>query len=133
MDNLKLRYFTASEFKCKGNLESCDKCDATGYNMDVDFITDLDEARHRAGIPFRLSSAYRCRAFNEICGGRISSEHTKGKAVDILYRDNNEKFKILRALMSVGFNRIGMSESSKFIHVDSSKEKAQETMWGYNY
>ncbi len=52
--------------------------------MDADLLQMLDEAQlNLAGIPFPLSSAYRCPKHNKAVGGVPTSAHTRGYAVDI--------------------------------------------------
>ena len=127
LGEIGLKWFNISEF------DSPDK-PGSGENMCCNFLIDLDEARDRAEVPFRISSGYRTANHNDkVLGARIGSSHKKGLAADITYKNNHEKFRILNALLDVGVNRIGLSEKSKFIHVDCDEDKAQETMWGYDY
>ena len=84
-------------------------------NMNVDFLAKLDEAREFAGIPFIINSAYRSPSHPESIKNPTSS-HIKGLAVDISAKDSITRFKVLDALIAVGFNRIGIAGT--FIHVD---------------
>lgn len=97
--------------------------------MDADFLTALDEARELAGIPFKINSAYRSPEHNAKVGGKPNSSHLKGLAVDISVRDSRSRFIVLNALISVGFNRIGIADT--FIHVDLDKDKSQQVIWTY--
>jgi len=98
-------------------------------NMDVDFLAKLDEAREFAGIPFIINSAYRSPEHNAKIGGKPNSSHLRGLAVDIKANDSRTRFTVLNALISVGFNRIGIADT--FIHVDLSKDKSQQVIWTY--
>ena len=60
---LPLRHFSPVEFRCKCG------CGAGMEKMDADLLQMLDEARDLAGIPFPLSSAYRCPKHNKAVGG----------------------------------------------------------------
>ena len=60
---LPLRHFSPVEFRCKCG------CGAGMEKMDADLLQMLDEARDLAGIPFPLSSAYRCPKHNRAVGG----------------------------------------------------------------
>lgn len=100
-----LRYFKAEEF------DSPEK-------MDTEFLSKLDFARARAGVPFNLSSSYR--------GGDLGA-HGEGLAVDIACLSSRWRFLILRGLISVGFTRIGIYPSH--IHVDLSPGRDQEVCW----
>ena len=97
-------------------------------NMNVDFLAKLDEAREFAGIPFIINSAYRSPTHPESIKNPTSS-HIKGLAVDIKATDSKTRFKILEALLSVGFTRIGIA--NRFIHVDMDYDKSQEVIWTY--
>lgn len=42
----------------------------------------LDPIREWCGVPVRITSGYRCRALNELVGGKDSSQHLAGYAAD---------------------------------------------------
>lgn len=121
-----MKYFSDDEFKCK-----CSANDGAGCGMD---ITDelknlLDRARQVAGVPFIINSGARDSEHNRAIGGRFTSSHTKGLAVDIKATGSRERFLIVRSLMSVGFTRIGIDKG--FVHADICYEKEQDVMWMY--
>lgn len=97
-------------------------------NMDKKFLFVLDEAREFAGIPFIINSAYRSPDHPESIKNPTSS-HIKGLAVDIKATDSATRFKIVEALVSVGFTRIGIADT--FIHVDLDFDKTQNVIWTY--
>jgi zinc D-Ala-D-Ala carboxypeptidase len=99
------------------------------YNMDADFLAKLDEARELANIPFTINSAYRSPEQNARVGGKPNSSHLRGLAVDIRVNDSSTRYIVLNALISVGFNRIGVEGS--FIHVDDDKSKSDKVVWTY--
>jgi len=99
------------------------------YNMNEDFLALLDEAREFAGIPFVINSAYRSIEHNERVGGKPSSSHLKGLAVDIRANDSTTRGVVLDALRGVGFTRIGIGKT--FIHVDMDYDKDQNVTWLY--
>lgn len=124
-----LRYFTTAEF---------DSPDApgSGSNMDRSFLELLDEARHRAGVPFRISrgGGYRTKEYNRnLCQRNPNasefSSHMKGCAADIACQDSRQRFLILQALASVGLNRVGIART--FIHVDDDENKPGDLCWTY--
>jgi zinc D-Ala-D-Ala carboxypeptidase len=130
---IELKHFKLSEF---------DSPDApsSGEHMDGPFLIRLDDARERAGVPFRVTSGYRTREHNAKVGGVEDSAHTKGLAVDIAYRDASELLAIVTALAAVGFNRLGLqveeifsrnSQPYGFIHVDLDDSKPRPAFWGY--
>lgn len=124
-----MRYFKFSEF---------DSPDApgSGEKMDPEFLRMIDQARARAGIPFVISKGggFRTPEYNaHLCrvNPRASktSSHKKGLAADIKTPDSRSRFLILDALISVGFNRIGIA--SGFIHVDNDPSKPEDLVWVY--
>lgn len=42
----------------------------------------LDPIRERWAVPVRITSGYRCKALNELVGGKDSSQHLAGYAAD---------------------------------------------------
>ena len=119
---MTLRHFTLDEF------DSPDK-PGSGANMDADFLEMLDEARQRCGIPFRINSGFRTVAHNRKVGGVSNSSHLRGYAADIHCTESRHRFHMIRALLSVGFDRIGIG--STFIHVDNDPAKADDVIWHY--
>ena len=98
------------------------------YKMDKDFLAKLDKAREFAKVPFIINSAYRSPEHPESIKNPTSS-HIKGLAVDIKATDSRTRYKVLNALIHVGFNRIGIADT--FIHVDDDKDKSQQVIWTY--
>ena len=125
----ELRYF-------KKDLSEFDSPDEIGSglkNMNIDFVHRLDEARHLAGCPFRITSGFRTAAYHADLKKRgyhtaKYSAHLKGIAADISTPDSTTRYKILKALMEVGFTRFGIGE--KFLHVDE-KKTSTDCMWDY--
>ena len=94
----------------------------SGINMDNAFLQMLNDARGIAGIPFKITSGYRTKEYNEDLlkrGYKASknSSHLIGKAVDISVQSGNERYIILNALIQAGFRRLGVAKT--FIHCDS--------------
>lgn len=96
--------------------------------MNEDFLSKLDEAREFAGIPFVINSAYRSPE-HPLSIKNPTSSHIKGLAVDIKATDSSTRFKVIEALVSVGFTRLGIADT--FIHVDWDFDKSQEVIWTY--
>ena len=109
------------------NEEACRCCGCGG--LVPDFREKLNKAREKAGIPFVLTSAFRCENYNREVGGSETSSHLAGLAVDIKCTDGWSRFKILSALLEVGFCRIGIGKT--FIHVDDDLTKPQGVVWDY--
>ena len=126
---MEYRYFKLSEF------DSPDE-KGSGNNMDREFVRLLDEARHIAGIPFRISSGggFRTEAYNtELCKRNPyavkNSSHKLGLAADILVDSSRSRYLIIQALLRVGLNRMGIAKG--FIHVDDDPKKTPDVCWHY--
>jgi len=66
----------------------------------------------------------------------VKSSHLYGRAADILATTSRDRFNIVNALIKAGFNRIGISEKSGFIHVDNDcqeygGQKSSNVIWIY--
>ncbi len=113
-----MKYFTKDEFQC----HCCG-----GNNIKNELIEKLETAREIAGIPFYITSGYRCEKHNKAVGGVPNSAHTRGYAADIRTTSSRERLVIMKALLDAGFNRIGCYEN--FIHADIDPEKTPRVMW----
>lgn len=114
------RFFKPSEMACG----CCGKCE-----MNEDLYTYLDIAREFADVPFIINSGYRCEAHNKAIGGKPTSSHIKGLAVDIKATTSTQRSKILHGLVLAGFTRIGIAKD--FIHADLDTDKVQDVCWLY--
>jgi len=113
------RYFKISEFDCP----CCHK-----NKTSLDLIQLLDEARQIAGIPFNISSGYRCKKHNSKVGGSVTSSHLSGLGADIMVAVGYPRLLIIESLLKAGFQRIGVS--SNMIHVDIDPNKPS-SFWLY--
>lgn len=111
---MNLKYFTPEEFEQANPPCSID-------DMNRFFMQRVNTARELAGIPFPVNSAYRTVEYELEQGRDGTSAHTKGLALDIGYDTPTQAFKIIKALMAVGFSRIIVYKS--WIHVDADPNK----------
>lgn len=115
-----MKYFSEKEFACP----------CCGQNKMNQAVKDsLDSARHDAGIPFIITSGYRCKKHNTEVGGSEFSSHMNGTAVDISVLNSQHRYIILVTLLAEGFNRIGIG--SNFIHADMDRSKPGDVVWHY--
>lgn len=120
---LNLKYFSIDEFDSPDEVGS-------GVKMDKKFLEKLDYARGNAGIPFVINSGYRSEYYNDnVLGARVGSSHKKGLAVDISCIGSRDRAIIIKALLDVGINRIGIGKS--FVHCDVDKSKDDNVFWLY--
>jgi len=121
-----MRYFTLDEF------DSPD-LPGSGAFMDQGFLQALDEARHIAGVPFRITSGFRTPEHQENLrrrGYHVSdnSSHLRGYAADISATTSNRRWLVIAALIQVGITRIGVADT--FVHCDMDPDKS-DAMWLY--
>ena len=119
---MKMKYFNYEEF------DSPDM-QGSGKLMDEQLLHMLDAARKEYGKPIVVNSGYRSEAHNKKVGGKPSSSHLKGLAVDIACKSSLDRFKLYNVLRKVGFKRFGIGGT--FIHVDIDKSKTQNVIWTY--
>lgn len=121
-------YFRYSEF---------DSPDAPGSgeeHMDREFLRLLDQARAIAGVAFRITSGYRTAEYHQDLTDRgyptsTDSAHLQGCAADIEVKNSRHRYLIIRALLTVGLNRIGIGRT--FVHVDNLETKTEDLIWTY--
>jgi len=102
-------FFHEDEFTCK--------CGCGQVLVDPVFLEKLTKARRIAGIPFHISSGFRCAAHNEAVGGTAQSGHKVGKAADIRARTVYDYKRIIFAGLVTGME--GISLGKGFAHLDS--------------
>jgi uncharacterized protein YcbK (DUF882 family) len=116
-----IKYFTDEEFTCPCG------CGITLVSQLL--ASRLDRARDLYGKPIVINSGFRCITHNADVGGKVSSSHRRGLAVDIRVDNSTDMLKLVRVLLAVGFKRIGIGDG--FVHVDVDPRKAQNVMWTY--
>lgn len=119
---MQYKYFTEEEFKRA--IPACSLSD-----MDPNLMVLLDQARHYAGVPFVINSAYRSLEYEKSQGREGTSRHCFGMAVDIACLTSDVRFRIVNALLVVGFHRIGIG--SNFIHADIGFKGSTPIIWLY--
>lgn len=119
---MSYNYFTEEEFKRA--IPAC-----TLSDMSPKLMVLLDQARKYAGVPFKINSAFRTVDYEISKGRKGSSRHCYGEAVDIACYTNNVRWRIVNALLAVGFKRIGIG--TNFIHCDIGYPDSEPIIWLY--
>lgn len=101
--------------------------DAEVEGLNEEFVAKLDKARHRAGIPFIITSGLRTPEKNQsIVGSVPESSHLVGKGADLLVENSHEVYRIIEAAIAVGINRIGIYVNADMqpihVHLDVDTE-----------
>jgi len=104
--------------------------------LSPELMSKLDTARTVAGIPFIISSGLRTCAANAAAMGAEHSAHIQGLAVDLGLGHLNEgydrdsaRFAMLKALISAGFQRIGVYQKHLHLDVGMPPDYAQAVAW----
>lgn len=98
----------------------------TVSELKPELVALLDKARGIAGIPFKITSGFRTIQENNSVGGKPNSSHLTGEAVDIFCNTSISRFKIMSALLQVGFKRLEVCKSH--IHADISGSLPQNIL-----
>lgn len=110
----KWKYFTEKEVK----------------GLKPELVDMLDKARELASVAFKIESGLRSKEKNAQVGGVPNSAHLEGIAVDLVCKTSVDRNRILKALLQVGFNRVGIGDT--FLHADISKTLPQDVIWLYD-
>lgn len=109
-------HFKPSEIACKDG----------SLMVDSEAMDKLEAFRVRAGVPFRVLSAYRSPAHNAKVGGAKRSYHMLAEAFDIEMKGHDpHEFEAMAREM--GFNGIGRYPAQGFMHIDTRDTPAT---WG---
>ena len=117
-----MRHVHKHEFKCPCCAENL---------INANFVDRLNAAREKAKRAFIITSGYRCEDHNVSIGGSVNSAHIAGLGADIRAETAHDRHEIMVALLSCGFNRIGIYE--RHIHVDQSEVLPQRVLWYGRY
>jgi zinc D-Ala-D-Ala carboxypeptidase len=130
---MALRYFRHNEFDQRGLPGSGEQ------HMDADFLTLLDELRHRCGFPFHITSGYRSPEYNaQVSSTGENGPHTTGKAADVKVL-GAQAHTVLKHAAELGFTGIGVAQKGahggRFIHLDTiqSGEGGAPRPWVWSY
>ncbi len=97
-------------------------CDDEVEGLSEKLVEQLDHARSIAGIPFFITEGL-------ASGGSHVKDtaHQRGLAVDLRCNTSRARFIMVRALLFVGFRRIGIYD--KHVHVDIDESLPQDVIW----
>lgn len=111
-------HFKLEEFACK----CCGQ-----IRLNQEFLNRLEDARERAGIPFVITSGFRCEKHNKEVGS-TSLNHVSGKAADVQCLTGWNRLIMVSSLIASGFKRIGIGKT--IIHADTMASVS--SIWLYD-
>ncbi len=103
------KHFQRSEFECK--------CGCGFDTVDVNLIELLETIREHFVAPVRINSGSRCFKYNRSIGSSDSSQHTKGKAADIVVEGVSSS-DVAQFIQDTSPNKGGLGHYDTFTHVD---------------
>jgi len=96
--------------------------------MDREFLMLLDQARHLAKLRFKIIKGYVSPEGQKRKNELSRSSHMIGRACEIFCKHNYKRYRIITALLEVGFTRIGFADDR--IYVDNDDVKP-DSIWYY--
>ena len=99
-----------------------------------ELLDKLDEVRELYGKPITITSSYRGPDHPiEAAKPNGPGVHSLGVAVDIAAVGGTETLELVRAAIAADFERIGISRSKNFIHLDIADKTHHKTksIWTY--
>lgn len=124
-------FFSDSELSCKCG------CGRGAAEMDPRFMAKIVTLRRRIGLPFVVTSAFRCADHNERVSRTKSrtGPHTMGQAMDFLCT-GQMAWAIMPLIGAYGFRGVGfqLAGGNKYIHLDdcaSTDTILRPMVWSY--
>lgn len=86
----------------------------------------LEPIREKFAVPMIITSGYRCEKLNKLLGGKKSSQHMKGEAVDFYFKGFSKK-EMVEAFFEIAetfnFDQLICYRKRGFIHISYSRTK----------
>ena len=95
--------------------------------VDIRLVRYVEEIEEEVGSALEITSGYRCEGYNLEVGGFETSSHLKGLAVNLGCEEARLRWRILKAAIELGINRIGIGD--RFVHVDIDRLKEKRVVW----
>lgn len=108
--------FSRHEFACK--------CGCGFDTVDYELVTVLQDVADHFKEQVIITSACRCKSYNELVGGSKASKHKLGIAADIVVL-NTEPYHVYDYLNVKYFDRYGIGKYEEFTHIDVRGNKAR--------
>lgn len=103
-------HFSRPEFACK--------CGCGFDTVDAELVDALEDVRMHFMAPVVINSACRCLEHNESVGGAKNSQHTKGRAADIVVKGATPA-EVYEYLNKKYANEYGIGKYNSFTHIDT--------------
>lgn len=104
-------FFTLRELSCRCGRPKCD-----AVPVIPPLLTALVSLRKEWGKPLLITSAARCKIHNAAVGGKETSWHLVGRAVDMWLSDPSEVRAVATLAEQHGFRGFGLGK--RLLHID---------------
>lgn len=128
-----MEHFKPGEFACR-----CGECGSDGREMNMEFVFALNQLRERSGRPMKITSGYRCPAYNDrIASTGRDGPHTTGRAADIGISGAPAFHLVQQCSLGGWMNGIGINQKGphekRFIHLDdlTAPDHPRPRVWTY--
>lgn len=98
-ENFTLEEMTASRIAKNMRLSNIPS-DIETNNLKSLCLSILQPIRNKLNAPLTVTSGFRCHTLNTIVGGSLTSQHLKGEAADIIYKDNKLLWDLIVSMIS---------------------------------
>jgi uncharacterized protein YcbK (DUF882 family) len=106
------------------------KCKCCGGNQIDPRVVALHRAIEQDVLEsVTVNSGYRCEKRNKKEGGSPTSSHVKGLAWDVDVSGSTMRYRIVKAALKLGIDRIGIGKG--YIHLDIDRQKDHRVIWLY--
>ena len=108
---------------------ACSHCNGKGFIKSA--LDSFNSIREECGFPFIVTSAYRCPEHPIEKAKLKPGAHSRGTALDVKYKNDEQLITILRSALNHGVERIGINEQQRFIHLDFDVVNQSPAYWQY--
>ena len=108
--------FDRSEFACQ--------CGCGFDTVDYMLLLVLEDLRAHFDKEIYITSGCRCRRYNRVVGGRMFSQHPRGRAADVMVSNTSSNI-VQNYLCDKYPKRFGIGCYDSFTHIDVRNRKAR--------
>jgi uncharacterized protein YcbK (DUF882 family) len=110
------KHFSRAEFACQ--------CGCGFDTVDVGLIEVLEDIRRHWNAAVTINSSARCLTHNKNIGSTDSSQHTKGRAADIVVR-GVDPVHVYEYLDQTHSGALGLGSYKDFTHIDTRNSRSR--------
>lgn len=108
---------------------ACSHCGGEGFKKSA--LDSFNSMREECGFPWIVTSAYRCMNHPIEKAKENPGSHSRGTALDVKFRNDEQLLTILRVALNHGVQRVGVNDHAKFVHLDFDVVNSPWAYWQY--